>query len=468
MELSQMLQLSDAQIDALDERALVAAHFELGEYVRANRQYAALNKQLVASIGEDCRSMAAERAVGRQLASSATGDLRAVRADGAAVGEFLGGFDAQTAALDTTAVSADLLAFERQLGDLQDEFDRFRLDLEQPAAGDEEAALLEEEKRVDEEIRELDAAAALEVQLEPVELRSETEIPAPKLPAAAESELPPAQPLSEPSARLIEEPAAAAQNEPPPEVPARPKSPPKKAEKPAERRATQQPPVQTATPLAARPPKPRKKRWGRGEKADFETAFRLFNPLSEADWRQVADVLPVERTVAELEAQAARMRLRPQRPKERAESTELVGRLKRLMAGGRLPPKGTERREELEETVGLLWLRRPDGGALDETLEDSDSEFFREAIREHALDVSLPRASAQPPPSRRAFAPPPIRSPELVEVGDDFSIPPASQKRQQFRRRFRAAQFKRQTGDRKAKAAAEDTSADDTDDLDEI
>ncbi|KAI6239414.1 hypothetical protein M3Y99_00575000 [Aphelenchoides fujianensis] len=449
MELPQMLQLSDAQIDALDERALVAAHFELGEYVRANRQYASLNKQLVASIGEDCRSMAAERALGRQLASSATGDLRAVRADGAAVGEFLGGFDAQPVALDMTALSADLLAFERQLGDLQDEFHRFRLDLEQPAAGDEEAALIEEEKRVDEEIRELDASL-VEVQPESVELRSEAATPAPKPPVAPESELPPVQPIEEP---------VAAQSKPPLEMPARSKSPPRVAEKP---------PVQAATPLAARPPKPRKKRWGRGEKADFETAFRLFNPLSEADWRQVADVLPVEWTVAELEAQAARMRLRPQRPKERAESTELVGRLKRLMAGGRLPPKGTERREELEETVGLLWLRRPDGGALDETLEDSDSEFFREAIREHALDVSLPRASAQPPPSRRAFAPPPIRSPELVEVGDDFSIPPASQKRQQFRRRFRAAQFKRQTGDRKAKAAAEDTSADDTDDLDEI
>ncbi|KAI6241099.1 hypothetical protein M3Y99_00382100 [Aphelenchoides fujianensis] len=451
MELAQMLQLTDAQIDALDERALVAVHFELGEYVRANRQYADLNKQLVASIEEDCRSMAAERALGRQFASSATGDLRAVRTDDAAVGEFLGGIVAQAAALDTTAVSADLLAFERQLGDLQDEFDRFRLDFEQRAADDEEAALIEEEKRVDEEIRQLDAAAAFEVQTEAaVELRSEAEAPAPEPSAASESELPPVQPIEVP---------AAAQSETPPEVPARPKSPSKEAEKP---------PVPAATPLAARPPKPRKKRWSRGEKADFETAFRLFNPLSEADWRQVADVLPVEWTVAELEAQATRMRLRPQRPKERAESTELVGRLKRLMAGGRLPPKGTERREELEETVGLLWLRRPDGGALDETLEDSDSEFFREAIREHALDVSLPRASAPPPPSRRAFAPPPIRSPELVEVGDDFSIPPASQKRQQFRRRFRAAQFKRQTGDRKAKAAAEDTSADDTDDLDEI
>ncbi|KAI6241117.1 hypothetical protein M3Y99_00384000 [Aphelenchoides fujianensis] len=460
MELPEMLQLTDAQIDALDERALVAVHFELGEYVRANRQYAALNKQLVASIGEDCRSMATERALGRQLASSATGDLRTVRADGAAVGEFLGGVDAQAAALDTTAVSADLLAFGRQLGELQDEFDRFRLDFEHRAADDEAAALIEEEKRVDEEIRELDAAVAVvEVQTEAaVELRSEAEIPAPEPPAASESELPPVQPLAEPPAQPTEVPAAA-QIEPPPEVPARPKSPSKEAEKP---------PVPAATPLAARPPKPRKKRWGRGEKADFETAFRLFNPLSEADWRQVADVLPVEWTVAELEAQAARMRLRPQRPKERAESTELVGRLKRLMAGGRLPPKGTERREELEETVGLLWLRRPDGGALDETLEDSDSEFFREAIREHALDVSLPRASAQPPPSRRAFAPPPIRSPELVEVGDDFSIPPASQKRQQFRRRFRAAQFKRQTGDRKAKNADEDTSGDDTDDLDEI
>ncbi|KAI6239791.1 hypothetical protein M3Y99_00530300 [Aphelenchoides fujianensis] len=458
MELPQMLQLSDAQIDALDESALVAAHFELGEYVRANRQYAALNKQLIASLGEDCRSMAAERALGRQFASSATGDLRAVRADGPAVREFLGEIDAQAAALDTTAISADLLAFERQLGELQDEFDRFRLDFEQPAGGDEEAALIEEEKRVDEELRELDAAAAIEVQPEVVVERSEAETPASELPVASECELPAVQPLSETPAHLIGSPAVV-QSEPPSEVPAQPKSPPKQAEKP---------PVQAATPLAARPPKPRKKRWGRGEKADFETAFRLFNPLSEADWRQVADVLPVEWTVAELEAQAARMRLHPQRPKERAESTELVGRLKRLMAGGRLPPKGTERREELEETVGLLWLRRPDGGALDETLEDSDSEFFREAIREHALDVSLPRASAQPPPSRRAFAPPPIRSPELVEVGDDFSIPPASQKRQQFRRRFRAAQFKRQTGDRKAKAAAEDTSADDTDDLDEI
>lgn len=133
MELQQMLALTDAQVDALEESALVHVHLQLGEYVRSNRQYAALNKQMFVfppsclflsafrldSIEEDCRSMVAERALARRLASfgsflssfftrfllAAIDDLRAVRADGPAVGEFLGGIDAAAVELDTSECS---------------------------------------------------------------------------------------------------------------------------------------------------------------------------------------------------------------------------------------------------------------------------------------------------------------------------------------------------------------------------
>ncbi|KAI6198252.1 hypothetical protein M3Y99_01893600 [Aphelenchoides fujianensis] len=210
-------------------------------------------------------------------------------------------------------------------------------------------------------------------------------------------------------------------------------------------------------PVGEAPPKPKKKKWGKKEKEDLQTAFDLYCPLEDSDWRDLIACLPLDWTVEEVKAQAAVMKLQPKRPatqKKAAQSTQLVDRFKKIMADGKLPAKGTIRREQLEDAMAELLVQVDRNEDADDPCSEMEDRYLKEAIRAHALDKSL-RVLPSPrnfTPSKRTFFPKIVSacrrssSPEdFDDVGDDFSMPDRS-KMVRYRQQHRAQQFNRRYG----------------------
>ncbi|KAI6218344.1 hypothetical protein M3Y99_01717800 [Aphelenchoides fujianensis] len=214
---------------------------------------------------------------------------------------------------------------------------------------------------------------------------------------------------------------------------------------------------ESAEPVEEAPPKPKEKKWGKREKEDLQTAFRLYNPLEDSDWRDLIACLPLDWTVEEVKAQAAAMKLRPNRPatqKKAAQSTQLVDRFKKILANGKLPAKGTIRREQLEDAMAELLMQMDTKEDANDSFGQMEDSFFEEAIRAHALDDSLRVLPSQRivTPSKRTFFPKVVSAcrrrsslAAIDAVGDDFSMPDRS-KMVRYRQQHRAQQFNRRYG----------------------
>jgi hypothetical protein len=123
--------------------------------------------------------------------------------------------------------------------------------------------------------------------------------------------------------------------------------------------------------------KPKGKIWSAKNKRDLEAAFRAFNPCNEKDWELVRDALPVEWPVEELKIQTKKMKLQFAATKKPATpKTALIDKLRTLVPDGKLPGKGTYKREALkEELMQHLYVRRNEKEnehALGQSLDDSD------------------------------------------------------------------------------------------------
>ncbi|KAI6171638.1 hypothetical protein M3Y98_00884700 [Aphelenchoides besseyi] len=227
--------------------------------------------------------------------------------------------------------------------------------------------------------------------------------------------------------------------------------------------------------LAFATPKPKRKRWGEKEKADLKTGFRLFNPIEEEDWNRLVEILPVDWTVEEVKAQAKVMRLKPvvlNNQNKNSQSTDLLDRIKRLMVSGKMPAKGTLKREELEDAIqDFLCKQNFVENESNDQLENSmdEDEFLDEALRNYGLDDSIRVATDRMfTPSKRMFFPKPIfmsrrRSSMMAaqSVGDEFVLPNRD-KDQRFRRQYRAQQYNKRNG-RKQREDEEDDSKANTD-----
>ncbi|KAI6190239.1 hypothetical protein M3Y97_00095400 [Aphelenchoides bicaudatus] len=181
----------------------------------------------------------------------------------------------------------------------------------------------------------------------------------------------------------------------------------------------------------------RKKVWSAKAKRDLEAAFDTINPCSEKDWTLIVDVLKGKWKIDEVKAQAKKMRLK-QIPVVKVPKTPETGtinkQLRSLVPKGKIPNKGTIRREVLEnEIMQHLFVRR-DENEVDATAEDSDDfedKFINEVMRDHALDESFNESLGKLKPlPKRTFFPRSVSSSRSVEsqedigsVGDDFSMP---------------------------------------------
>jgi len=205
------------------------------------------------------------------------------------------------------------------------------------------------------------------------------------------------------------------------------------------------------------PAKPKRKVWGAKDKRDLEAAFFAFNPCTDKDWSRVVEALPVEWTIEQVKEQTKKMKLKPliRLEKDKASKTTELEKIRQLIPNGKLPNKGTIRREALEEEVmQQLFVKRNDNeNFLGSSLDDSDDLFIREAMQNHAIETMQ---EAEPlnrfvTPSRRAYFPKSVdayRRPSSIEainsVGDDFSVPDRS--KMKYRLKFRAQQFSHQRG----------------------
>ncbi|KAI6195717.1 hypothetical protein M3Y94_01020700 [Aphelenchoides besseyi] len=224
-------------------------------------------------------------------------------------------------------------------------------------------------------------------------------------------------------------------------------------------------------------PKPKRKRWGEKEKADLKTGFNLFNPIEEEDWNRLVEILPIDWTLEEVKAQAKVMRLKPvilNNQKHIRKSTDLLDRIKRLMVSGKMPAKGTLKREELEDAVQELVSKQNFVDTANDQLQDSldDDEFLDEALRNYGLDDSIRVGNDRMfTPARRMFIPKPVfmsrrRSSMMAAqtVGDEFVLPNRD-KEQRFRRQYRANQYNKRHGrnqqreddENESKATADET-----------
>lgn len=102
------------------------------------------------------------------------------------------------------------------------------------------------------------------------------------------------------------------------------------------------------------------------------------------------EALPVEWTIGELKEQAQKMKLKPLPicSKPKTPTTSVVSRIRTLVVDGKLPRKGTIRREALEEAVmEQLFVKRNEkeetkqkenqlGGGLDDS-DDLVSPFAK-------------------------------------------------------------------------------------------
>ncbi|KAI6216852.1 hypothetical protein M3Y95_01253000 [Aphelenchoides besseyi] len=201
-----------------------------------------------------------------------------------------------------------------------------------------------------------------------------------------------------------------------------------------------------------------KKRWGEKEKADLKTGFNLFNPIEEEDWNRLVEILPIDWTLEEVKAQAKVMRLKPvilNNQKHIRKSTDLLDRIKRLMVSGKMPAKGTLKREELEDAIEELVSKQNFVDTANDQLQDSldDDEFLDEALRNYGLDDSIcVRNGRTFTPSRRMFIPKPVfmnsGSSSMMAaqtVGDEFVLPNRD-KEMRFRRQYRANQYNKRYG----------------------
>ncbi|KAI6200519.1 hypothetical protein M3Y96_00742700 [Aphelenchoides besseyi] len=206
-------------------------------------------------------------------------------------------------------------------------------------------------------------------------------------------------------------------------------------------------------------PKPKKKRWGEKEKADLKMGFSLYNPIEEEDWNRLVEILPVDWTVEEVKAQAKLMGLKTVilfNQDKSSQSTDLLNRIKRLMVSGKMPTKGTLKREEFEDAVQeLLCKQHFVENETNDQLQNSidEDEFLEEALFNFGLDDSIRFTTDRVfTPSKRMFIPKPIcmsrrRSSMMAaqSVGDEFVLPNRD-KDQRFRRQYRAQQYNRRFG----------------------
>ncbi|KAI6195658.1 hypothetical protein M3Y94_01013600 [Aphelenchoides besseyi] len=226
-------------------------------------------------------------------------------------------------------------------------------------------------------------------------------------------------------------------------------------------------------------PKPKRKRWGEKEKADLKTGFSLLNPIEEEDWNRLVEILPIDWTVEQVKAQANVMRLKPvilNNQKRSSQSTDLLDRIKRLMVSGKMPAKGTLKREELEDAIQELMSKQNfvDNKPNDQ-LQDSldEDEFLDEALRNYGLDDSVCVGNDRMfTPARRMFIPKPVfmnsRSSTMTAdmVGDEFVLPNRD-KEQRFRRQYRAQQYNKRHG-RKQQREEEENETDAEDAIDTV
>ncbi|KAI6236332.1 hypothetical protein M3Y95_00146200 [Aphelenchoides besseyi] len=216
--------------------------------------------------------------------------------------------------------------------------------------------------------------------------------------------------------------------------------------------------VKTQTAIFATP-KPKKKRWGEKEKADLKMGFGLYNPIEEEDWNRLVEILPVDWTVDEVKAQAKLLGLKTVvlfNQNKNSQSTDLLNRIKRLMVSGKMPAKGTLKREEFEDAIQeLVCKQKLHENDLKDQSQDSidEDEFLEEALLNFGLDDSIRFTTDRMfTPSKRMFIPKPIsmsrrRSSVMAaqSVGDEFVLP-NREKEQRFRRQYRAQQYNRRFG----------------------
>jgi len=206
--------------------------------------------------------------------------------------------------------------------------------------------------------------------------------------------------------------------------------------------------------------KPTRKIWGAKDKRDLEVAFFAFNPCNDKDWEQVVQALPVEWSVGEVKQQAKKMKLKPLALMDKNKTPKLtaISKIRQLIPDGKLPNKGTIRREALEEEVmQQLFVKRNKnetvlGTNLNESY-DSDDLLIREAMQSHALESVHANETNNKfvTPSKRTFFPKAISACRrrtsiggINSVDDDFTIPDRG--KMKYRLKFRAQQFGRQRG----------------------
>lgn len=95
----------------------------------------------------------------------------------------------------------------------------------------------------------------------------------------------------------------------------------------------------------------------------FQVAFDVINPCTERDWVQVADALSGKWSVDDIKTQVKKMKLTAAAvvKKPKTPQTDSVKKLRSLIPNGKIPNKGTIRREVVEdEVMQQLYVLRDD------------------------------------------------------------------------------------------------------------